>query len=224
MSDSSKPISEKQERSHEYTNTRMSYDCLMSATKSFIYNFQNLSLEEKLEFKSLANHVKQLDKCMSVIRENAKQNISKVNTKPKTKKTESTIETVINTIEASVVESPMEASNNSTTEASNVEVIEAIKSDEKNTQITKSKKTSTKINKSIKDNSPTETAVQELRENILTENTTPIKKVSVKKSSSTNQTKSINNESMQLTENPNTEIKKSSTSVAPTKKTINKKA
>ena len=131
---------------------------------------------------------------------------------------------MINTIEASVVESPMEASNNSTTEASNVEVIEAIKSDEKNTQITKSKKTSTKINKSIKDNSPTETAVQELRENILTENTTPIKKVSVKKSSSTNQTKSINNESMQLTENPNTEIKKSSTSVAPTKKTINKKA
>ena len=58
----------KSERSKENTSCRASYECLMSATKSFVLNFSSLSDEEKAEFKSLVNYVKQLQKCMENIK------------------------------------------------------------------------------------------------------------------------------------------------------------
>ena len=54
----------KQDKSANYVVTRLSYDCLISSTKSFVHNFNSLSDEEKLEFKSLATYVKQLEKCL----------------------------------------------------------------------------------------------------------------------------------------------------------------
>jgi hypothetical protein len=54
----------KSERSDKYVISRLSYDCLISSTKSFVHNFNLLSDEEKMEFKSLATYVKQLDKCL----------------------------------------------------------------------------------------------------------------------------------------------------------------
>jgi len=59
---------EKIERSQNYTNTRLSYDCLMASTKSFVNNFNLLTVEEKAEFKSLATYVKQLEKCMTILK------------------------------------------------------------------------------------------------------------------------------------------------------------
>jgi hypothetical protein len=59
------------ERSLNNTTCRLSYDCLISATKSFVHNFSNLTTEEKLEYKSLTNYVKQLDKCVAVYRNSA---------------------------------------------------------------------------------------------------------------------------------------------------------
>jgi hypothetical protein len=58
----------KNERSQNYISCRLSYDCLMSSTKSFVNNFNNLSQEERLEFKSLNTYVKQLEKCMGTLR------------------------------------------------------------------------------------------------------------------------------------------------------------
>lgn len=63
-----KQAPEKIERSQNYTNTRLSYDCLMASTKSFVNNFNLLTTEEKVEFKSLATYVKQLEKCMIVLK------------------------------------------------------------------------------------------------------------------------------------------------------------
>jgi len=54
----------KPDRSANYVVSRLSYDCLISSTKSFIHNFNFLSDEEKLEFKSLTTYVKQLEKCL----------------------------------------------------------------------------------------------------------------------------------------------------------------
>jgi hypothetical protein len=56
------------ERSKESISCRASYECLMSATKSFVLNFNNLSNEEKAEFKSLVNYVKQLHRCIEIIK------------------------------------------------------------------------------------------------------------------------------------------------------------
>jgi hypothetical protein len=58
----------KPERSYNYVTCRLSYDCLISSTKSFVNNFNNLTQEEKSEFKSLNNYIKQLDKCMISLR------------------------------------------------------------------------------------------------------------------------------------------------------------
>lgn len=52
------------QRSTNNTVTRLSYDCLMSATKSFVHNFASLTEEEKQEYKSLATYVKQLERCL----------------------------------------------------------------------------------------------------------------------------------------------------------------
>ena len=54
----------KPERSVNYVTSRLSYECLISSTKSFVHNFANLTSEEKMEFKSLATYVKQLEKCL----------------------------------------------------------------------------------------------------------------------------------------------------------------
>lgn len=54
----------KPERSANYLVSRLSYECLISSTKSFVHNFNSLSDEEKTEFKSLATYVKQLEKCL----------------------------------------------------------------------------------------------------------------------------------------------------------------
>jgi hypothetical protein len=60
------------ERSKDLQSCKLAYDCIMSSTKSFVYNFSLLTNEEKTEFKSLANYVKQLDKCMEVVRAQSK--------------------------------------------------------------------------------------------------------------------------------------------------------
>ena len=58
----------KTERSKENTTCRLSYECLMSSTKSFVHNFSNLTDEEKVEFKSLETYVKHLQKCIATIK------------------------------------------------------------------------------------------------------------------------------------------------------------
>lgn len=79
-------VGEKEERSRDYINCKLSYDCLMSSTKSFIHNFNNLTVNEKLEFRCMGNYVKQLEKCMVVIKNNTKPVIHQV--KPKIQKEE----------------------------------------------------------------------------------------------------------------------------------------
>lgn len=51
------------EKSNTFVTCKLSYDCLLSSTKSFINNFNYLTDDEKLEFKSLATYIKLLDKC-----------------------------------------------------------------------------------------------------------------------------------------------------------------
>jgi hypothetical protein len=68
----------KGDRSNTYVSCRLSYDCLMASTKSFVHNFNNLSQEEKLEFKSLNNYVKQLEKCMVTLRNNGQVKVSTI--------------------------------------------------------------------------------------------------------------------------------------------------
>jgi hypothetical protein len=67
---SEQTVAPKVERSSTYQSCRLGYDCLMASTKSFVHNFSLLSDEEKAEFKSLNTYVKQLDKCMSNLRNN----------------------------------------------------------------------------------------------------------------------------------------------------------
>ena len=71
------------ERSLNNTTCRLSYDCLISATKGFVHNFSNLTAEEKLEYKSLTNYVKQLEKCVAVYKSGAQSlpRVKKVVTK-----------------------------------------------------------------------------------------------------------------------------------------------
>jgi len=68
----------KAERSNANVSCRLSYDCLMASTKSFVNNFNNLTPEEKLEFKSLNNYVKQLEKCMLSLRNNGQVKVPTV--------------------------------------------------------------------------------------------------------------------------------------------------
>jgi hypothetical protein len=60
----------KADRSTNYISSRLSYDCLMASTKSFVNSFNSLTQEEKQEFKSLNTYVKQLEKCMTTLRTN----------------------------------------------------------------------------------------------------------------------------------------------------------
>ena len=55
--------STKVERSASNQSCRLSYDCLIASAKTFIHHFSALTDEEKVEYKSLTNHVKQLGKC-----------------------------------------------------------------------------------------------------------------------------------------------------------------
>lgn len=83
----------KSERSKENATCRLSYECLMSSTKSFVHNFSNLTDSEKIEFKSLETYVKHLQKCITTIK-----NLSVQNTQPnkvvlKVNKASKTVET-----------------------------------------------------------------------------------------------------------------------------------
>jgi trans-aconitate methyltransferase len=51
------------EKSAAFVTCKLSYDCLLSSTKSFYHNFNKLTDEEKTEFKSLSTYIKQLEKC-----------------------------------------------------------------------------------------------------------------------------------------------------------------
>ena len=53
----------KKVRSENFNSCKISYDSFISITKLFTYNFNKLTEEEKLEFKSLNNYLKQLSKC-----------------------------------------------------------------------------------------------------------------------------------------------------------------
>lgn len=74
-------VEEKKEHSKDYVNCKLSYDCLMASTKSFIHNFNNLTINEKLEFKCMGNYVKQLEKCMLTIKNNMKPVVHQVKLK-----------------------------------------------------------------------------------------------------------------------------------------------
>ena len=76
---SEQTMNTKAERSQTYISCRLGYECVMASTKTFVNSFNNLTMEEQLEFKSLNNYVKQLEKCMSTIRNNSK-NPAKVQT------------------------------------------------------------------------------------------------------------------------------------------------
>ena len=80
----------KTDHSEKYACCRLSYDCLMASTKSFVNNFNNLTPEEKQQFKSLHNYVKQLEKCMLTIRTNQSK-ITIVKRAPKTDQKKSTV-------------------------------------------------------------------------------------------------------------------------------------
>ena len=58
----------KNERSASNQSCRLSYDSFIAASKNFLHHMSFLSDEEKTEYKSLANHVKQLYKCNEVIK------------------------------------------------------------------------------------------------------------------------------------------------------------
>ena len=62
----------KVERSVNFVNGKLSYDCLIASTKSFVHNFSNLTQEEKTEFKSLNTYIKLLDKCLSTLQNSEK--------------------------------------------------------------------------------------------------------------------------------------------------------
>lgn len=51
------------EKSNAFVTCKFSYDCLLSSTKSFYHNFNQLTDDEKKEFKSLATYIKLLEKC-----------------------------------------------------------------------------------------------------------------------------------------------------------------
>ena len=51
------------EKSASFVTCKLSYDCLLSSTKSFVHNFNQLTDDEKSEFKSLATYIKLLEKC-----------------------------------------------------------------------------------------------------------------------------------------------------------------
>ena len=77
----------KVERSAVNQSCRLSYDCLIASSKTFLHHFNLLSDEERLEYKSLGNHVKQLNKCNEVIKKNSsvsKRTTLKVVTEPVT--------------------------------------------------------------------------------------------------------------------------------------------
>jgi hypothetical protein len=90
-------VGSKTERSAANQSCRLSYDCLMSSSKTFLHHFSLLKEEEKGEYKSLGNYVKQLSKCMDVIKKNSNQ----------VKRTTLLVNKVAS---ASTVEAPVEAS------------------------------------------------------------------------------------------------------------------
>jgi hypothetical protein len=58
----------KPERSDNHQSCRLAYETLVSATKAFVHHFSTLVDEEKVDFKSLANHTKLLDKCLTSVK------------------------------------------------------------------------------------------------------------------------------------------------------------
>lgn len=58
----------KTERSASNQSCRLSYDTFIASSKNFLHHMSFLTDEEKTEYKSLANHVKQLHKCNETIK------------------------------------------------------------------------------------------------------------------------------------------------------------
>lgn len=59
---------DKVDHTKEYNCCKHSYDSLIATTKAFVFNFNNLTPEEKVSFKSLHTYIKQLQKCMDVLK------------------------------------------------------------------------------------------------------------------------------------------------------------
>lgn len=72
------------QRSPANVATRLSYDCVISSIKAFVNNFNNITEEEKKEYKSMQTHIKSLDKCMSVLKPNLMPSKRSVKSKPET--------------------------------------------------------------------------------------------------------------------------------------------
>jgi len=130
----------KTDHSEKYACCRLSYDCLMASTKSFVNNFNNLSLEEKQQFKSLHNYVKQLEKCMLTIRNNQPK-ITTVKRSPKTEQKEQSVSTSV----------PVQ-----------VQVPVSVSGPVSSVAVLKSKKVQGKGNKTAKEDSPTAEVVKEV--------------------------------------------------------------
>ena len=121
----------KAERSAVNQSCRLSYDCLIASSKTFLHHFLLLSDEEKAEYKSLGNHVKQLSKCNEVIKKTS--SVKRVST-PKVSTT------------AEVATSATEVATSTTEVAAPVEVA---------TTVSKGKKGSKKSSEQKEEHSPT---------------------------------------------------------------------
>ena len=89
----------KVEHSREYNCCKHSYESLITTTKAFVFNFNNLTQEEKILFKSLQTYIKQLQKCIDTLKPQQRQktvkNIEEVKEIKEIKETIDTTETII---------------------------------------------------------------------------------------------------------------------------------
>ena len=83
---------DKTEHTKEYICCKYSYESLITTTKAFVFNFNNLSQEEKTSFKSLHTYVKQLQKCMDTLKaqQQTPRSVRKTNKTEKTNEVEET--------------------------------------------------------------------------------------------------------------------------------------
>ena len=107
---------DKVDHTREYNCCKHSYDSLITTTKAFVFNFNNLSQEEKASFKSLQTYIKQLQKCMDTLK--PQQTPRTVKKTEKTEETKETKETKETTIEVKPKRSTSKTPKSEKTEAS----------------------------------------------------------------------------------------------------------
>lgn len=109
---------DKVEHTREYNCCKHSYESLITTTKAFVFNFNNLSQEEKASFKSLQTYIKQLQKCMDTLKPQQTPRLVK-----KTDKTEKTDEVKETTTEVKTKRSVSKTSKQENKEESPTAVL-----------------------------------------------------------------------------------------------------